>query len=411
MSPKPSQRSRDVLSVSRLTALVRESLEERFPSVTVEGEVSAWLLAGSGHAYFSIKDEGAVLGCVMWRNAAGRLTFRPAEGMMVECGGRLSVFDKRGQYQLLVDSMRLAGEGELWAKFQKLKARLEAEGLFDGERKRALPAYPRTVGVVTSPTGAVLRDILNVLGRRAPSVSILLYPARVQGAGAGKEIAEAVRRLGASGRADVMIVGRGGGSAEDLWEFNDEGLARAIFESPVPVVSAVGHETDFSISDFVADLRAPTPSAAAEIVSAGYVDLQEFLRDAMGRSRRATEARLRETQGRVKGALASHALRRPEMLLREYQQRADLALRRLPEVINARLERARLGLGRLSAGLEGHSPELILRKGYAIIRRAKDDAVLTSVESLKRNLAVDVELHDGKRRAVVTDDRGEDLFG
>ncbi len=256
----------------------------------------------------------------------------------------------------------------------------------------------------------MIRDILNILGRRAPFLPVILHPARVQGDGAGLEIAAAVRKLSASGLVDVLIVGRGGGSAEDLWEFNDETLAHAIHNCPIPVVSAVGHETDFSISDFVADLRAPTPSAAAEILSEGYLDLLSHLRDQVRRSQRAVEGRLRETRSRVQGLVTSHSLRQPELLLREYQQRTDTALRRLPDIINHRLEKSRLRVQRLTGSLEGHSPELILKKGYAIVRRAKDGQLLTSAERLKRNLPVDIQLHDGNRRAVVTDDQADDLF-
>jgi exodeoxyribonuclease VII large subunit len=398
------------LTVTQLTAQIRGQLEDRFPAVLVEGEISSWSVAPSGHAYFSIKDEGALLNCVAWRGSIQKLTFKPAEGTKIVCRGRISVFEKRGAYQLVADAIRKSGEGELWLKFQQLKARLEKEGLFDPGHKRPLPVYPRCIGVVTSPTGAVIRDILNILGRRAPFLPVILHPARVQGDGAGLEIAAAVRKLSASGLVDVLIVGRGGGSAEDLWEFNDETLARAIHNCPIPVVSAVGHETDFSISDFVADLRAPTPSAAAEILSEGYLDLLSHLRDQVRRSQRAVEGRLRETRSRVQGLVTSHSLRQPELLLREYQQRTDTALRRLPDIINHRLEKSRLRVQRLTGSLEGHSPELILKKGYAIVRRAKDAQLLTSAERLKRNLPVDIQLHDGNRRAVVTDDQADDLF-
>jgi exodeoxyribonuclease VII large subunit len=398
------------LTVSQLTFQLRSTLEERFAKVSVIGEISNWGDAASGHCYFSIKDEGALLCCVMWRSARMQLRWDPREGDKVECHGRISVFDKRGQYQLNVERMTRHGEGDLWQRFTELKAKLEKEGLFAPERKRPLPVYPRTIGVVTSPTGAAIRDILSVLERRAPSASVLIYPARVQGAGAAREIAEGVRALGRPGRVDVLIVGRGGGSLEDLWEFNDEGLAREIHRCPVPVVSAVGHEVDFSISDFVSDLRAPTPSAAAEIVSAGYVDLREHIAGCVDMCRRITEGQLREMQHRVVGLVNSHALRTPELRLREHQQRVDLALRRLPDIIDRRLEKTRLSVQRLTGSLEGHNPELILQKGYAIVRRGKDGKVLQSADTLKKNLLVDLQLRDGSRRAVVTDDQADDLF-
>ncbi|CAN5418485.1 exodeoxyribonuclease VII large subunit [soil metagenome] len=376
----------------------------------MEGELSSWSQAPSGHAYFSLKDEGALLGSVIWRTARARVAFKPAEGMKVVCRGKLSVFEKRGQYQFIVESMKLAGEGELWARFQRLKAKLEAEGLFAPERKRAIPGYPRCIGVVTSPTGAVIRDILTILRRRAPSVSVLLYPARVQGDGAAAEIVRGIQRLTATPGIDMLIIGRGGGSLEDLWEFNDEALARAIHASPIPIISAVGHETDFSISDFVADLRAATPSAAAEIVSEGYVDLRERIVTDLLRARRGVEARIREQRRHVEALLSSHALRRPELLLRDHQQRADAALRRMPEIVHRRMERLRASVNRVSSALEGHSPDLILKKGYAIIRSGKDGKPVTRAPGLKKNMMVEIQLQDGQKRAVVTDESADDLF-
>ncbi len=403
-------KDRKIYEVSEITGLIRGHLEDRFGDVTVTGEIGNWKAAPSGHAYFSLKDENALLQSVMWRSAFSRVRFRPAEGMKVVCRGRISVFEPRGQYQLIVDSMQEAGEGDLWRQFEELKQKFENEGLFDPARKRPLPEYPRTVGVVTSPTGAVIRDIVNVLGRRAPSVRILLHPARVQGTGSAEEIARAVERLGRSGHIDVLIVGRGGGSLEDLWEFNSERLARAIAACPVPVVSAVGHETDFTICDFVADLRAPTPSAAAEIVSMRYADLLDRLYELTERSRRALQNVHRDRRRHLEGLLASHALRQPELLLRDSQQRVDLALERMSGHLSLRLERAQAGVRRLLGSIEGHNPELILKKGYAIVRRARDGKVLVSVKALKKNLPVDMELHDGTRRAVVTDDNSRDLF-
>lgn len=400
----------NVLTVSQLTAQIRGELEGRFARVTVEGEIGNWGVAPSGHAYFSLKDDGALLSSAMWRSTRERLAFKPEEGVKVIARGRISVFEKRGQYQLTVDTMKQSGEGDLWARFQKLKEKLEREGLFDPARKRPLPAYPNRVGVVTSPTGAAIRDILNILQRRAPSLSVIIYPTRVQGNGAGAEITRGVEILGKSGLVDVMIVGRGGGSVEDLWEFNDEGLARAIRACPIPVVSAVGHEVDFTIADFVADLRAPTPSAGAEIVSTGFLNLREEFHDRLRRSQRAIDGRLRETRAHIRGLVSSHALQRPELLLREYQQRTDAALRRLPEVTTRRLERLRARIERATGALDGHNPDLILKKGYAIIRRTRDDRVLTSADRLKKNLPISIELRDGKRGAVITDNAAPDLF-
>lgn len=399
------------MTISDLTERIRRVLEEDFRAVAVEGEIGNLTIASSGHAYFTLKDKGAVISCVMWRGARSRVSFTPKEGLQVRCRGDVSVYDKRGQYQLVVKTMEPAGEGALWQKFQKLKEKLEKEGLFARERKRQLPRFPRVIGLVTSPSGAAIRDMLNILTRRAPSVSVIVYPCRVQGEGAGAEITRGVRRLGESGLADVIIAGRGGGSMEDLWEFNDEDLARVIAACPVPVVSGVGHEVDFTICDFVADMRAPTPSAAAELVTLGYTDLREGILDDLRRLERVSTGRLRETRQRLDGLLASHALRRPELLLREYQQRADHAMARLPQLIGQRMERLRSRAERLSGALEGHNPGLILRKGYAIIRDGQEGRILADAARLKKNLRVELEVRDGKRHAVITDDDAADLFG
>lgn len=400
-----------ILTVSQITFQIRNCLESQFTEVVVEGELSGWSVAPSGHAYFSLKDDAALISGVMWRNARQRLGFDPGDGMKVECRGKITLFEKRGQYQLLVESMRRSGEGELWARFQALKAKLEKEGLFAADRKRAMPRLPCCIGVVTSPTGAAIRDILQILGRRAPALPVLIAPARVQGNGAAREIAAGVERLARSGSVDVVIVGRGGGSAEDLWEFNDEHLARVIHRCPVPVVSAVGHEIDFSISDFVADLRAPTPSAAAEILSAGWYSLRDEVRENLRHIHRHVTGELRERRQRIRGLVNSRALHEPETRLRNLEQRIDIAMRRLPQTINRRMDRLRATVERLGSGLEGHNPELILQKGYAIIRRPRDNQVISSADRLKKNAQVDIQLRDGTRRATITDDGAADLFG
>src|SRR6266496_1459235 len=267
------------LSVSELTNAIRSALESRFQSVWVEGEISNFKAHSSGHWYFTIKDEGAQLRAKCFRSANTRIRFRPADGLRVRARGRMSVYAPRGEYELVVESLEPVGAGALRVAFEQLRDRLKAEGLFAPELKRPLPMFPRRVGVVTSPTGAAIRDIINVVSRRTRTVHVLFSPARVQGEGAGSDIARAIRFINLHHRralaedrkdeaVDVLIVGRGGGSTEDLWAFNEEEVARAIRTSEIPVISAVGHETDFTIADFAADLRAPTPSAAAELVAA-----------------------------------------------------------------------------------------------------------------------------------------------
>src|SRR5437762_244004 len=272
------QASARVFTVSELTRSIRSALEAKFDAVWVQGEISNYKLHPSGHQYFTLKDQRAQIACVIWRDTMAPLRQPLADGAQVQVYGTVTVFEARGQYQLNVQILQPRGIGLLQAKFEALKRKLEAEGLFAPERKRPLPKFPRRIGIITSPTGAAIRDMLNVLRRRAPCLQILINPVRVQGTGAAQEIAVAIRELAMPSdywqSLDLVVVTRGGGSIEDLWEFNEEIVARAIFHSAVPIVSAVGHEIDFTISDFVADLRAPTPSAAAELIVPDIVDLQ-----------------------------------------------------------------------------------------------------------------------------------------
>src|SRR5438874_163049 len=272
------QQTAKVFTVTELTRNIRGTLETKFSAVWVQGEISNYKLHPSGHQYFTLKDQRAQIGCVIWRDTMAPARQPLVDGAQVQVYGTVTVYPARGQYQLSVQILQPRGIGLLQAKFEALKRKLEAEGLFAAERKRPLPKFPRRIGIVTSPSGAAVRDMLNVLRRRAPSLQILINPVRVQGTGAAQEIAVAIRELTFPNEAfaplDLIVVTRGGGSIEDLWEFNEEIVARAIFHSPVPIVSAVGHEIDFTISDFVADLRAATPSAAAELIAPDVIDLQ-----------------------------------------------------------------------------------------------------------------------------------------
>src|SRR6266436_4473990 len=274
-----------VFTVAELTRAIRGTLETKFGAVWVQGEISNYKLHPSGHQYFTLKDQRAQIGCVIWRDTMAPPRQALADGNQVQVYGTVTVFEARGQYQLNVQILQPRGVGLLQAKFEALKRKLEAEGLFAQERKRPLPKFPRRIGIVTSPSGAAIRDMLNVLRRRAPWLQILINPVRVQGTGAAQEIAVAIRELAKRSEAfaplDLIVVTRGGGSIEDLWEFNEEIVARAIFHSAVPIVSAVGHEIDFTICDFVADLRAPTPSAAAELIVPDLVDLQRQIEGRM----------------------------------------------------------------------------------------------------------------------------------
>ena len=335
----PTRKSDGIYSVSEITRKVRLCLERGFADIWVKGEVSNFRPYSSGHLYFSIKDADASLSCVMFAGAAAGLgATRLADGLRVELHGKLSVFERRGQYQLVVQEVRACGAGELHAKFEALKKKLEAEGLFAPEKKRPLPKFPARIGVVTSPSGAAIRDFLNVLHRRHPGIGVVINPVRVQGVGAAAEIVRAVREFGEPRRwglppVDVIVVTRGGGSIEDLWEFNEEAVARAIAGSPVPVVSAVGHEIDFTICDFVSDYRAPTPSAAAEILSADAAEVRIRLEREGRRMARACAGVREGLRLRLDGALGSAIFRDPLRQVEECTQRLDRAaldLRRAP---------------------------------------------------------------------------------
>jgi exodeoxyribonuclease VII large subunit len=355
-----------IVSVGALNALVRELLEARVPPLWVEGEISGWKRYGSGHCYFCLRDSDAQVSAVMFRADAQRLPIQPEEGMHVRAFGTVSLYEKRGDFQLVVRRLEATGDGGLWRlAFERLRDRLAAEGLLDPARRRPLPAFPRTVGIVTSPVGAALQDILHIVERRAPWTRVLLSPARVQGEGAAADIARALRLLYASGLADVIIVGRGGGSVEDLWAFNEEPVARAILESPVPVISAVGHETDVTIADLVADLRAPTPSAAAEHAVPDGAVLREELgvhRLRLGRALRRYAADRRE---RIEWA-AERLEQRMRRLAESRQRQLDVAGERLERRIRRLLDARAAELGRLAGQVQALSPLQALARGFAV---------------------------------------------
>ena len=334
-----------VLTVSELTRNIRNTLEAKFSAVWVQGEISNYKLQPSGHQYFTLKDQRAQISCVIWCDTMAPPRQPLVDGTQVQVYGTVTVYETRGQYQLSVQILQLRGVGVLQAKFEALKRKLEAEGLFASERKRALPKFPRRIGIVTSPTGAAIRDMLNVLRRRAPWLQILINPVRVQGTGAAQEIAVAIRELALPNETfapfDLIVVTRGGGSIEDLWEFNEEIVARAIFHSAVPIVSAVGHEIDFTICDFVADLRAPTPSAAAELVVPDVVDLRRQI-DSCAR------------------ALARQLLNR----VRDVQQRLDYARETLQRCLAHKIDSYKRGLLHIARALQARSPgrELMMRR-------------------------------------------------
>lgn len=362
-----------ILTVSRLNALLRELVEDNFMQVWVEGELSNFSIPASGHWYFSLKDAEAQVRAVMFRAQNRLLRFTPENGMRVVCRGRLSLYPQRGEIQLIVEGLEPRGVGGLQLAFEQLKNRLAVEGLFAAERKRSLPAFPRVVGIVTSATGAAIHDIIQVLRRRGAGVRVLLRPVRVQGEGAAQEIAAAIVELNRQGEAEVLIVGRGGGSLEDLWAFNEESVARAIHGSKIPVISAVGHEVDHTIADFVADLRAPTPSAAAEMVARGRLELEGHLDHLV--MRLAAQMRRRVDFGRERLNGLHRRLRSPrESLALARQRQAELA-RRLSQAMERRLKERAWRLSTLAERLNDLSPLRTLGRGYAIVSRAEGEVV------------------------------------
>ena len=367
-TPEPATKGPRVFSVSEVTKVVRGVIESVFDEVWIEGEVSNFRQQASGHQYFTLKDAGAQLSCVLFArggSGAWRKTVAMQDGMLVQARGKLTVYEARGQYQLNVSLVQAAGAGLLQAKFEALKRKLAAEGLFDEERKRDLPQFPRAVGIVTSPTGAALRDMLNVLTRRAPWLRVIVSPARVQGDGAAAEIARALddlNQLAARGIApvDVIVLARGGGSIEDLWEFNDEPLARAIAASALPVVSAVGHEIDFTIADFVADLRAPTPSAAAELIVPDTAELLRMLAERAAFLQRRVSAAIEHSRVHLAGLLRSALFREPARRIEEAAQRVDLAEQSLRRSLASQLDTLRQRLDSLGSRVKQHRPDQVL---------------------------------------------------
>ena len=347
---------RAVLTVSQLTERLRAVVEEQFPAVWVEGEISNFRLYGSGHAYFTLKDETAQVRSVLFRNRMRRIRFEPGDGQHVLAFGSLEVYATRGEYQLVVELLEPRGLGALQLAFEQLKTRLHAEGLFAEGRKRPLPRFPRRIGIVTSPSGAAVRDILRIIGRRFEGLSIVIAPARVQGEGAAAEIAAGIADLNALGGVDVIIVGRGGGSLEDLWAFNEETVARAIAGSKVPTISAVGHEVDVTIADFVADVRAPTPSAAAELVVREKHALVDGLVDLRTRLERAMSRRLAREGERAVSLTGRRVLTDPARPLRDLERRVDDAVRRLRHAGDALVRRAAHRVEMATAGLRAGSP-------------------------------------------------------
>ncbi|MBI3317057.1 MAG: exodeoxyribonuclease VII large subunit [Candidatus Omnitrophica bacterium] len=362
----PVEAKRKVFSVSDLNRSIRTLLEGQFPALWVEGEVSNFKSHTSGHMYLTLKDEKSQISAVFFSRYNQSLKFELKDGLHVLVFGKISLYEPRGQYQLYIERVEPKGVGALQLAFLQLKEKLEKEGLFDPARKRALPPFPRVVGVVTSPTGAAIRDILNVVSRRFHGTAVLLYPVRVQGEGAADEIAEAIGEMNRYGEAEVLIVGRGGGSLEDLWAFNEEKVARAVFESKIPIISAVGHEIDWTICDFVADLRAPTPSAAAELVVQNREALENALSDHESRLKQSMMNLIEEKREALEAARSSYAFRQPLAYVQQFSQRADELLRQLQNYSKTLVQTKKQEFQTLAGRLNALSPLAILERGYSL---------------------------------------------
>lgn len=396
----------ETFTVTQITTTIRQMFDQNevLQDLRIEGEISNLTRAPSGHIYFTLKDANAQLRVVMWRSNAERLSFDPRHGERIVASGSISVYEVRGEYQLYASTLQRVGEGDLHQQFELLKARLAAEGLFDAERKRPLPFFPRRIGVVTSAKAAAFQDVLNVLRRRFPVAEVLLSPTLVQGNEAPPRIMAALERLYKHDDIDVILLVRGGGSLEDLWCFNDEAVVRKVVEAPVPIVVGVGHEIDFTLVDFAADHRAPTPSAAAELVTPEATALHETVR---WLQQRAVAAVLEQIQvGYQDLGTLRRALRHlsPQNDIINWRQRIDDLTLRLQRGVKGRVVTERRQLAATSAALQSANPLTILARGYAIVRRVDDEQRLSNADEVSSGTKLDIQLHQGHLRATVDDD-------
>lgn len=399
-----SMKERQALSVTQVNLYIKDVIarDDILCDVLVKGELSNFKAHSSGHMYMSLKDESGVMRAVMFRSAASKLTFRPQNGMKVIAHGRISVYERDGQYQLYIDDMQQEGQGDLYVAFEQLKQKLAAEGFFDPVHKKPLPKYPKRVGVVTAPTGAAIRDIINVLTRRFSYADIVLYPVLVQGENSAASIVGAIEYFNAQRSADVLIVGRGGGSIEDLWSFNEEVVARAIYNSEIPIVSAVGHEIDFTIADFVADLRAPTPSAAAELVVPSQIELAEKFNNVYRRMFQQAMRAIENRRLRVSACSDRPVFKNPLQKIENQQQRLDSVSFMLETAYKNASNEKKRHLAECAAKLEGLSPLGTLARGYSVTK-GSDGKVIRSVSQVSGGDEIRVRVSDGEISAQVID--------
>lgn len=383
-----------ILTVSELTKEIRRTLEESFEQVSVIGEISNFKSHISGHWYFSLKDADAVINCTMWKGFNQYVFFTPQDGMKIIVSGRLTVYPPRGSYQLDIRSMKPAGLGELQEAFEKLKKKLEAEGLFDEGYKKAIPSFPQKIGIVTAIDGAAFKDLISVAKRRFPLVEIVIAPARVQGSGAAESIVNGLKQLNEYSRIDVIIIARGGGSIEDLWAFNEEIVARAIFKSKIAVISGVGHEVDFTIADFVADLRAPTPSVAMELATPDITEIENFISNFISESSSAIEKLINERKEDVRAFYGSYGFRVPIDILNRKSQQVDITVGRVLQNVDklSMIYRNRISLH--SKTLEAYDIQRVLKRGFVLVKQ--NSKFVTRASNFKTDKKAQLNFYDGE---------------
>ncbi|MBK7630454.1 MAG: exodeoxyribonuclease VII large subunit [Ignavibacteriales bacterium] len=358
-----------IYSVSDITKSIKFILESTFEKISIEGEISNFKAHGSGHWYFNLKDEGAVINCTMWKGVNNYVFFTPEDGMKIVVTGRITVYPPRGSYQIDVRSMKPSGVGELQAAFERLKKKLFEEGLFDEENKKQIPTFPKKIALVTASDGAAVKDMISVAERRFPLLQLLIVPTKVQGAGAAKNIAESIHKLNSFSDIDVIIVARGGGSIEDLWAFNEEIVARAIYKSKIPIISGVGHEVDFTIADFVSDLRAPTPSVAMELATPDIEEIKSFIKDSYSLSCDIIERTLANYRSEIEDQISSYAFRYPLEKIRKYSQMVDMNSYKMVKEIERRILTLSNRIKLISKSIEANDIEKTLKKGFALIKQ------------------------------------------
>ncbi len=382
----------EILTVSEITNEIKFTLENSFPEVRVLGEISNFKAHGSGHWYFTLKDAGAAISCAMWRSYNSRVFFTPQDGMKIIVEGAINVYPPRGSYQINVRKISPAGEGELQAAFERLKRKLQAEGLFDEKFKKRIPQFPQVIGIVTAEGAAALHDMITTASRRYPLIKLVHAPARVQGEGAAEEIVKAIETLNAIDEIDVIIVGRGGGSLEDLWAFNEEIVARAIFESKKPVISGVGHEVDFTIADFVADLRAPTPTAAMELATPNVNEILGFISDFLYTSKLSLDAYLDAKRNKVSEIIGSYGFRRIKDKAMSYYQTVDNIVLSFDKAVESKLSLWKHKIELAERTINANDVQNNLKKGFSIVRQ--NGKILKSADDAKEGDELDIQFYD-----------------